>query len=144
MPSENEWPLTQRVENLPAYRFHPDVDTDSACNIARVPEVEGTMYALKLGGGNWCIVEFETVCVVASKKGVPGKRLPAFYVLRSPQLKGSGAQHGWDRVMEEVKSVEERWGGNFSTLIRKVSDTEDGIRVHGVSGFPARSTMIQC
>lgn len=102
------------------------------------------MYALKLGGGSWCIVEFETVCVVASKKDVPGKRLPAFYVFRSPQLKGSGAQHGWDRVMKEVKRVEERWGANFSTLTRKVSDTEDRIRVHGVSGFPECSTRTQC
>lgn len=132
MSSENELALTQRVQNLATFYFQPDTGFNSVFEFARVPGVEGALYALKLGGGNWCVVRFETVCVVGATTGVPGKRMPASYVLRSPQLAGSDAERVWRGVLLEVKCIEARWDGSSSRLIKRLSENEEGIRVRAV------------
>lgn len=132
MSTEDELALTQRVQNLPTFYFNPDTGFHSVFEFARVPGIAGALYALKLGGGNWCVVRFETICVVAATTGVPGKRLPASYVLRSPQLAGTDAERVWRGVLLEVKSIQARWDGSSSRLIKRLSENEDGIRVRAV------------
>lgn len=142
MASETDFELSQRLQNLAAFRFHPDSRLNTAFDFVRVPGVDGVMFGLRLGGGNWCVVEFETVSLVAATKGIPGKRLPALYVLRSPDLTGSDAQRAWDRMMVAIKAVDARWGGSSSTLIRSLGENEDGIRVRGVSDFLVSSKRL--
>lgn len=135
MSSEHELALTQQVENLPTFDFthRASPSFETAFDFARVPGIDGAMYALRLGGGNWGVVRFETVCVVESTKGVPGKRLPGSYVLRSPQLTGSDSQMTWGGVLCAVKSIETRWGETSSGLTKRLDDGEEGIRVRAVS-----------